>query len=463
MRDKTSASLVAASILCGAIFGVSSSASGKALPAGKVSAEGRKDLELFKQLLTDSEENAVSAIDQIEKQWKPSYAAPMIEFLNYSRSSRIRKILEDKTKKGFGVNQNSWYHWLWSQEDKTGDFHADFKALLYSNMDPQFSEYFEGNPKSTIRLDEVRWGGVRRDGIPPLKNPKMISVAEAGYLDDDNVVFGVSINGDARAYPKRVLAWHEMFKDKVGGVEVNGVYCTLCGSMILYDTNFKGKHYELGTSGFLYRSNKLMYDHGTKSMWSTIEGKPVIGKLVGKGIQLKPLYVVTSTWGKWKEQHPDTKVLSLDTGHRRDYGEGVAYKDYFSTDKLMFTVPKLDKRLKNKQEVLAIRFGGVADKPLAFTASYLKKHPIYHGTRNSASYVILTDEAGANRVYEAPSGNVKFVKFEDDTLTDNTGQKWNINEARMESATGTKLNRLPAHRAFWFGWVSAHPDTELVK
>ena len=91
--------------------------------------------------------------------------------------------------------------------------YAEFKRLLYSPIDACFSEYFSGKPKTLIRLDEVRWGGVVRDGIPPLKNPKMITASEAKWLKDDHVVFGVAINGDERAYPKRILAWHEMFKD----------------------------------------------------------------------------------------------------------------------------------------------------------------------------------------------------------------------------------------------------------
>ena len=112
--------------------------------------------------------------------------------------------------------------------------------------------------------------------------------------------------------------------------------------MVLYETRHKGVSHALGTSGFLYRSNKLMYDRETSSLWSTLHGTPVIGPLVGKGISLKRRSVVTTTWSEWKKRHPQTTVLSLDTGHRRDYGEGVAYQDYFSTDEVMFSVPQLD-------------------------------------------------------------------------------------------------------------------------
>ena len=186
----------------------------------------------------------------------------------------------------------------------------------------------------------------------------MIPAAEADYLEDGNIIFGIALDGDVRAYPKRILAWHEMFKDSIAGEHYTGVYCTLCGSMILYRSAFGGVHHELGTSGFLYRSNKLMYDHATMSLWSTLTGEPAVGPLVGQGIELEPRFVVTTTWGEWRRRHPGTLVLSLDTGYQRDYGEGVAYRDYFATDRLMFGVPKLDSRLRNKDEVLGAPLSG---------------------------------------------------------------------------------------------------------
>jgi len=105
--------------------------------------------------------------------------------------------------------------------------------------------------------------------------------------------------------------------------------------------------YTLGTSGFLYRSNKLMYDKQTQSLWNTLWGEPVIGPLSEKDIKLERMSVVTTTWGEWRRRHPKTKVLSLETGHERDYAEGVAYRDYFATDQLMFPVPEINSIIKH--------------------------------------------------------------------------------------------------------------------
>jgi hypothetical protein len=370
-------------------------------------------------------------------------------------------MVEARTGQDFGLDQSAWYRWLWNQPEQSHPAYAEFKSALYRLIDPIFAGYFSSERATEIRLDEIRWGGVRQDGIPPLREPNMISAEDAAYLRDRHIVFGIEVNGDARAYPKRILAWHEMFVDEVGGVPVAGVYCTLCGTMILYKTEFNGANHELGTSGFLYRSNKLMYDRATQSLWNTIWGRPVVGPLVGQGIDLEYLSVVTTTWGAWRERHPDTSVLSLDTGFERDYSEGEAYREYFSTDELMFTVPTLDTRLKNKDEILALRSAGADATPLALASEFLQDNPLYHDRLGEQPIVVLTDQSGANRVYL--EDDVRFVAWDGmEIVTDDAGVSWILTEDRLEAADGRTRERVPAHRAFWFGWYSAYPETRLV-
>ncbi|MEM6692077.1 MAG: DUF3179 domain-containing (seleno)protein, partial [Planctomycetota bacterium] len=230
------------------------------------------------------------ALYLIERNFRVDDVGMLLESIRMNRhlptQDLIFELLARNTNGPSTRDLSTWYRWLWNQNVKLHPQYADFKSRLYDTIDPRFAEYFDPNRETMIRLDEIRWGGVVRDGIPPLDHPELISAPEATYLDDTNVVFGVFVNGVARAYPKRILAWHEMVRDNVGGREINGVYCTLCGSMIVYDPIYDGVHHRLGTSGFLYRSNKLMYDAVTKSMWSTLKGKPVMGPLVGKGIKL---------------------------------------------------------------------------------------------------------------------------------------------------------------------------------
>lgn len=423
-------------------------------------------LAVFYALGAEDEAKAAAALKRIDEHWDNRYAAPLLDLLPFVSPGRVQRgivaLLETASGRTYGADLNGWYEWLWSIDPGEHSDYAEFKAVLYSQIDPSFREYFEHHRTASIRLDEIRWGGVRRDGIPPLQHPKMISAREATYLKDDNVVFGVDIDGDVRAYPKRILAWHEMVKDTIGGRELNGVYCTLCGAMILYDTIIDGTHYELGTSGFLYRSNKLMYDAATKSLWSTLTGTPVVGPLVGKGIMLKPLYVVTTTWGEWRGLHPETRVLSLDTGYSRDYSEGAAYREYFATQRLMFNVPKLDDRLPNKAEVLAVRVGEASGGGLAIAADFLAVHPVYHDRVATVDFVVLTESSGANRVYDAR--DVTFTSWNGrDTARDRSGRAWKVTEARLVGPQGETRQRLPAHRVFWFGWSAAYPDTRLVK
>ena len=182
----------------------------------------------YTAVIGDDEPKALAALSRIEKFADEASTAMLIEMVYQVPSRNVLEklitLIEKKSGRAFNGAVNALYEWLWSSERPVHPDYAEFKRLLYSPIDARFSEYFSGKPKTLIRLDEVRWGGVVRDGIPPLKNPKMVTASEAKWLKDDNVVFGVAINGDVRAYPKRILAWHEMFKDRIGGLELAGVY-----------------------------------------------------------------------------------------------------------------------------------------------------------------------------------------------------------------------------------------------
>ncbi|MDX1410310.1 MAG: DUF3179 domain-containing (seleno)protein, partial [Saprospiraceae bacterium] len=219
----------------------------------------------FAALLSSDERTRQEALDALTSSWEVSHVPMLVEIMRLVDdpwfTSQVIPVLEAKTGQSHGTDYFAWLQWLWTQDPVYPFYYADFKAELYSYIDPLFETYFfRRQGLSEIRLDEVVWGGVQQDGIPPLRYPAMIRAAEAVYLDDSDIVFGIEINGDVRAYPKRILAWHEMFVDEVGGIPVAGVYCTLCGTVIVYDVRVNGVVHEMGTSGFLYRSNKLMYD-----------------------------------------------------------------------------------------------------------------------------------------------------------------------------------------------------------
>ena len=420
----------------------------------------------FLTLVAGEEGDIVDAMDLIESTWEPSYVSMALDVMRLMRnpavSATLLRLTESKAGGEHGYDLGAWQRAMWNAPEARHPRYAAFKGALYAFIDPRFSAYFDAVGEPLIRLDEIVWGGVRQDGIPPLRSPAMLAADDVGYLQDDHIVFGISVNGDARAYPKRILAWHEMFVDVVGGVPVAGVYCTLCGTVILYHTEHDGVNHALGTSGFLYRSNKLMYDQATQSLWSTMRGTPVVGPLAGKGIVLDRGSVVTSTWGEWRRRHPDTKVLSLETGHTRNYEEGAAYRDYFATDDLMFQVPALDTRLKNKDEVFTLLLAAHPDRPLALSADFLAANPVHHDAIEGTALVVLTDPSGGNRAYA--SEDVTFTAYDGDrSAQDSSGATWTMDEHALTAGDGRVLHRIPAQRAFWFGWYAAFPHTRLVQ
>jgi hypothetical protein len=457
------------------------------------------DLKLFFQAASRDEKEASAAMQQLAERWRDDYAAMIVDMARLMRPSsrgpetteetlpppddeagaltrmpdpvapvrsptspvraRLTRFLEKQTGRRLGDDLWAWRAWIWSRPYEPHPGYLAFKGALYGQIDPRMAEFFKPGTRSTVRLDEVDWGGVTVNGIPPLGHPEAISAEQARYLDDGNVVFGIVVNGEPRAYPKRILAWHELARDRVGGVELTIVYCTLCGTVIPYENEVGGVARTFGTSGLLYRSNKLMFDRESMSLWSTLEGRPVIGALAGEDLQLRAHPVVTTTWGEWRAAHPQTTVLSPDTGVKRDYSEGAAYRDYFSTDALMFRVSKTDKRLKNKAEVLIMKLRGEdgVTRPAAIAAEFLKKNPLHMFESAGRRFVVLTTPNGANRVYEA--GAARFTKWNGrDIVEDETGRTLRVNE----DAIG-EHRRVPAQRAFWFAWYAQFPETTLIK
>jgi len=317
----------------------------------------------------------------------------------------VAKALSDLT----GEKITTWheaYNWqeLHPEIVPHASFH-DLKLRFLGNTDAQFLELlkpFSGNQvKPRIRLEEIVWGGVQFDGIPSLDSAPMIHAIDADYLREQDLVFGVEINGDARAYPLRILGWHEMLNDIVGGVPVSLAYCTLCGSGVLYETWLENTTNPLifGSSGLLYRSNKLMFDRSTQTLWNQFTGKPVIGPLATSGIELKARPMTITSWQSWRKQFPATKVLSLDTGYSRDYESGVAYREYFDSPDLMFPAIVSDEsRLQRKDFI----FGVVAfAASKAWPLDVFADTPVINDRVGNQSLVLIGDATTRTvRAYE---------------------------------------------------------------
>jgi hypothetical protein len=397
-----------------------------------------------------------AALDLIRQRGNPDMVAGLIEALRFTSmpDQPILDTLQAITGQDGG---NDWFDWmLWQERHDEVIPHpsyAAFKRDLYLRIDPAFDGFLKpkylARDRTKIRLEEITWGGVAKDGIPSLDNPQMIGAGEAEYLRDDDLVFGISINGDVRAYPLRVMGWHEMFNDVIGGVPVALAYCTLCGSGILFETKVKGraKPFVFGSSGFLYRSNKLMFDRETLSLWNQFTGRPVVGPLADSTITLEQRPVVIATWKDWRTANPGTTVLSLNTGHRRDYGSGVVYSAYFASKDLMFPTNVDQSQQRQKDYVFGLRlFGGAKAWPL----TAFSKTPVINDSLAGQPVVLVGDPDGRSvRAYERGaevfSGAGKALRGAD-------GAEWAVTEEALVAPDGRSLARLAGQISYWFAW-----------
>ncbi len=189
---------------------------------------------------------------------------------------------------------------------------------------------------ATIPFEEIKGGGPPRDGIPALNDPTRDTVEVADrWLRDDDRIIGVAIGGEAVAYPIRILTWHELVNDVVGGQPVLITYCPLCGTGVVFDGTIDGVRRFFGVSGLLFKSDVLLFERSTESLFSQLLMRGVSGPLSGHPLDPQPSPV--TTWGAWMKRHPDTLALSLSTGYARDYGTDP-YSQYHKRASTMFSV-----------------------------------------------------------------------------------------------------------------------------
>jgi hypothetical protein len=274
-----------------------------------------------------------------------------------------------------------------------------------------------------IPAEEMFAGGPGKDGIPALVDPHAVPVRSADFLQGEDRVVGVSIEGESRAYPIRLLNWHEVVNDELAGMPIAVIYCPLCDSVSVVDRRVDGNTYTFGVSGLLYNSNVLLYDRTDDALWSQIAMAAVSGPNVGR--KLRHLEFDLLTFDRWKRNNPDGTVATFRTGHRRDYGSNP-YERYFQTDQLMFPVKKEDDRLPGRTRVVGVKIGEMAR---AYPLAAVREAPgqTLHDTLGDATLVLKAgDEPGTVSVLEAPP------------------------EAQIV-------------HTFWFAWAAFHPDTEIVE
>lgn len=330
--------------------------------------------------------------------------------------------------------------------------------------------------KTLVPLSEIIPGGPPPDGIPAIDRPKFVTPKEAdAWLSPREPVLAVHVNGDARAYPLQILMWHEIVNDTVGGRPVSVTYCPLCNSGIVFDRQVADRLLDFGTSGMLYKSDLVMYDRQTHSLWAQMEGRALVGDLAGTKLSWLPSNTIA--YGEWKTLFPGGRVLSRDTGHRRQYGRNP-YEGYDEPGVHPFLFfDQVDRRLPPKERVVGIVVG---DGAKAYPFSVLVKRRVLADTFNGQLLVIFyrpgtlsaldqnviaqSRDVGATAVFNPVLDGtpLTFEAIETGFRDKETGSLWSLlGRAYQGPLAGKTLRPIIHVDAFWFAWAAFQPKTKV--
>ncbi|MBI3375376.1 MAG: DUF3179 domain-containing protein [Betaproteobacteria bacterium] len=274
-----------------------------------------------------------------------------------------------------------------------------------------------------VPVEEILQGGPPKDGIPAIDRPTFVNAREARNLPPEDMVLAIFRNGIAKAYPIRILNWHEVVNDLFGAENIVVTFCPLCGSGVAFEAKAGGRNLQFGVSGLLYNSDVLLYDRETQSLWSQIRAQAVAGPLKTASLTAVPL--AHTTWRDWRARHPESLVLTQKTGIARDYDRDP-YAGYEKSAELIFPVRFRAEGFHPKERVLGVVLEGKA-----------KAYP----------FVELAKAAG------------EFV----DTVSGRSVRIRYSREHQSAEAFDAKGQPLVATTLFWFAWAAFHPETEVYR
>lgn len=298
---------------------------------------------------------------------------------------------------------------LTAQTQKNEEVYCAYNGFEMVNLEIPATEIFQGGPG--------------KDGIPSLEIPRFADVNNADFIAEDELVIGVTLNGITKAYPIRIMNYHEVINDLFGDEQVAVTFSPLTASAAAFSAGVEGETRTFSVSGLLYNNNLLFYDWETESLWSQMMGKAVSGPSSGK--ELKQVAAQVSTWAAWRANHPDTRILSPRTGFKRQYDQDPYAMFGPASRRLMFPVSYRDKKLPLKEQVLGLKINGESRAyPTALLASN-----------------------GSEPVVDNLGGQLVYIHY--DNLAKSA---WVANDAGEV---------LPSFSSYWFAWQAFNPETDV--
>jgi hypothetical protein len=331
--------------------------------------------------------------------------------------------------------------------------------------------------RHAVALDQFQDGGPRRDGIPPIDHPRITTIAGGDrFLNPREPVLVVGAGGEVRAYPERILVWHEIVNDTLGADSIAVTYCPLCNSAIAFNRHVGARTLTFGTTGKLRDSDLVMWDRQTQSWWQQFTGTALVGALTGT--QLRALDTQVLSWAMFKAAYPHGTVLSQDTGFERPYGANP-YVSYDHEPPAFFG-GREDARLPPKERVVAVfGFGETVVVPF----SRLRRAPVMEGRAGHTSFVILyargvasaldarqiadSADVGTAGVFEPqlaaraltlhPAEGGGFVDAQ-------TGSRWDLTGAALAGPLrGNRLRSVRHDEQYWFALAAFLPGARLLR
>jgi uncharacterized protein DUF3179 len=398
------------------------------------------------------------------------FTAPLVDllWLELGWERWVREALTAITGERF-ANGYEWSLWLATARPPLPNGYVEWKGRLLSLVDSRYAELLRPDLDLAVRPDELVWARTAPDETPPLVDPDVVHRIEERYLNDDDIVFGVFVDGQARAYPERILAWHELIIDELNERPLLITHCTPCGGAVAYEAAASdGVRYTFGNAGLVYRSRRVLYDRETLSLWDQLTGLPIAGPAITEDLSLIPHTMLRTTWAEWAARHPNTTVLALNTGATRDYDPGIALTEDSITPAPLFPAPvpaavSGNNTIEAKTLIVGLTVEG---ESRAYPIALVESFGILHDSLGGQDIALISRGPGLGvTAYREHEITIDYLSGPSDALEaiDLDGERWFLDEEKLVNVIDTRLRRaLPLRVSYWFAWKDAYPETTLA-